>query len=83
MNPQWIALIYVLVYYEDAMYVRIVENVWWKKTKIMNSRGLLVIRRINVLWIVIDIQCEGQAVRCMFWLFQRKMYAKYVNNQQR
>ena len=29
------------------------------------------------------IQCEDQAVGCRFWSLHRKMYAKYVNNQQR
>ena len=28
------------------------------------------------------IQCDGPALQCMFWSLQRKMYAKYVNNQQ-
>ena len=29
------------------------------------------------------IQCECPAVRCRFWSFQHKIYAKYVNNKQR
>ena len=29
------------------------------------------------------IQCEGPAVQCRFWWLQHKIYAKYVNNQQR
>ena len=29
------------------------------------------------------MQCDSQAVWCRFWLFQCKMYAKYVNNKQR
>ena len=39
-----------------------------------------------MFWLILyteEIQCEGQVVRCRFWLFQYKMYAKYVNNQQR
>ena len=48
MNPQWIALTYYLVDDEDATLVLIVENMWWKKTKNMNSRGLLVVRTKNV-----------------------------------
>ena len=52
MNSQWIALTYVLVDDEDATFVRIVENVWWKKTKTMESCGLSVVRLTNVLLIV-------------------------------
>ena len=52
MNLQWIALTYVLVDDEDATLVCIVENMWWMKTKDMNSCGLLVVRLTNVLLIV-------------------------------
>ena len=49
MNPQLIALTYVLVDDGDATFVCIVENIWWKKTTTMNSRGLSVVRLTNVL----------------------------------
>ena len=52
MNHQWISLTYVLVDYEDATFVHIVENMWWKRTKTMNSCGLLVVRTTDVLLIV-------------------------------
>ena len=52
MNPRLIALTYVLVDDEDATFVRIVENMWWKKTTTMNIHGLSVIRLTNVLLMV-------------------------------
>ena len=52
MSPQLIKLTYVLVDDGDAMFVRIVEIMWWKKTTTMNSRGLSVVILTNVLLIV-------------------------------
>ena len=52
MDPQLIAITYVLVYDEDAKFVRIVESMWWNKMTTVNSRGISVVRLTNVLLIV-------------------------------
>ena len=49
----------------------------------LNSCGILNVRLTNIFKQYNNIQYDGQAVWCRFWLFQRKMYAKYVNNKQR
>ena len=72
MNPQRITLIYVLVDDEDTTFVRIVENMWWKKTKTINSRGLLVVRTTNVLLI---------AKQYTMWGWIGKVYVLVVSAQ--
>ena len=62
MNPQLIALVYVLVDDGDVTFVRIVENMWWKKTTTMNSCGLSVVRMTNVLLIVKYYTMWGSSV---------------------
>ena len=49
MYPQLIALTYALVDDGEAMFVRIVESMWWKKTKTINSHNISVVRLIKVL----------------------------------
>ena len=74
----------MLFYHEDAMVARIV----WKICNKRKRQSLIVaIYRSLERQMYCDcwknIQCEDPSVRCRFWSLQRKMYAKYVNNQQR
>ena len=76
-NPEWITLTYVLVDDEDATFARIVGKTCKKRKRqpwIVSVYRSLERQIYCNYWN--NIQCEGPSVRCRFWSFQRKMYAK-------